>query len=138
MKWWSFVLPARPRAFRARALRSWSLTKKRWQKPRGRRASPSRQGGCSSTCMGRSTTPLTRTWFKLCSAPCKPVITPYGGTTPVWSISAPWRSEEHTSELQSRGHLVCRLLLEKKKKQTNPHVHCNEQFVHIKTPHNTT
>src|SRR5437870_10960099 len=28
--------------------------------------------------------------------------------------SAP-RSEEHTSELQSRGHLVCRLLLEKKK-----------------------
>src|SRR5215510_15698762 len=29
------------------------------------------------------------------------------------------RSEEHTSELQSRGHLVCRLLLEKKKKQTN-------------------
>src|SRR3989442_3422544 len=29
-----------------------------------------------------------------------------------------WRSEEHTSELQSRPHLVCRLLLEKKK-QTN-------------------
>src|SRR5690625_6697009 len=27
----------------------------------------------------------------------------------------PARSEEHTSELQSRGHLVCRLLLEKKK-----------------------
>src|SRR5690554_105869 len=29
------------------------------------------------------------------------------------------RSEEHTSELQSRPHLVCRLLLEKKKKNTN-------------------
>src|SRR5690625_6734443 len=29
------------------------------------------------------------------------------------------RSEEHTSELQSRGHLVCRLLLEKK----NKHIH---------------
>src|SRR5690554_1392608 len=29
------------------------------------------------------------------------------------------RSEEHTSELQSRPHLVCRLLLEKKKKQPN-------------------
>src|SRR5690625_5390914 len=27
------------------------------------------------------------------------------------------RSEEHTSELQSRGHLVCRLLLEKKKER---------------------
>src|SRR2546422_7756318 len=29
------------------------------------------------------------------------------------------RSEEHTSELQSRLHLVCRLLLEKKKKQSD-------------------
>src|SRR3989442_8829851 len=29
------------------------------------------------------------------------------------------RSEEHTSELQSRPHLVCRLLLEKKKKNTH-------------------
>src|SRR5258707_10368170 len=33
-------------------------------------------------------------------------------------ISAPERSEEHTSELQSRQYLVCRLLLEKKKKRT--------------------
>src|SRR5439155_8838610 len=32
-----------------------------------------------------------------------------------WDISRDPRSEEHTSELQSRGHLVCRLLLEKKK-----------------------
>src|SRR5438309_10844684 len=31
--------------------------------------------------------------------------------------SVPWRSEEHTSELQSQFHLVCRLLLEKKKKK---------------------
>src|SRR5258707_10776025 len=31
--------------------------------------------------------------------------------------SRPRRSEEHTSELQSRQYLVCRLLLEKKKKQ---------------------
>src|SRR5258708_9492728 len=31
------------------------------------------------------------------------------------------RSEEHTSELQSPDHLVCRLLLEKKKKSTNRH-----------------
>src|SRR3712207_7127529 len=35
----------------------------------------------------------------------------------VVAISAP-RSEEHTSELQSRQYLVCRLLLEKKKKNT--------------------
>src|SRR5690625_7096065 len=32
------------------------------------------------------------------------------------------RSEEHTSELQSRGHLVCRLLLEKKKLNKKSHV----------------
>src|SRR2546430_8682719 len=31
----------------------------------------------------------------------------------------PGRSEEHTSELQSQSNLVCRLLLEKKKKKTN-------------------
>src|SRR5690625_6322524 len=31
------------------------------------------------------------------------------------SLSGTLRLEEHTSELQSRGHLVCRLLLEKKK-----------------------
>src|SRR5690554_7240140 len=31
-----------------------------------------------------------------------------------WALFV-WRSEEHTSELQSRPHLVCRLLLEKKK-----------------------
>src|SRR5690625_814724 len=34
------------------------------------------------------------------------------------TIVGEFRSEEHTSELQSRGHLVCRLLLEKKKKLT--------------------
>src|SRR2546422_2344379 len=36
----------------------------------------------------------------------------------VWRSSNSTRSEEHTSELQSRLHLVCRLLLEKKKKKT--------------------
>src|SRR3712207_8857281 len=33
------------------------------------------------------------------------------------------RSEEHTSELQSRQYLVCRLLLEKKKKNNKPSTH---------------
>src|ERR1041385_5920405 len=37
----------------------------------------------------------------------------------VWPLGG--RSEEHTSELQSRLHLVCRLLLEKKKKQSRAH-----------------
>src|SRR2546422_6105029 len=35
----------------------------------------------------------------------------------IYQIVAGYRSEEHTSELQSRLHLVCRLLLEKKKNQ---------------------
>src|SRR2546425_8938465 len=34
-----------------------------------------------------------------------------------------YRSEEHTSELQSLAYLVCRLLLEKKKRNRNHHVH---------------
>src|SRR5436305_9981309 len=40
---------------------------------------------------------------------------------PKWVYHTPGaqRSEEHTSELQSRPHLVCRLLLEKKKKTIN-------------------
>src|SRR3712207_8301242 len=33
----------------------------------------------------------------------------------LWNLFLPARSEEHTSELQSRQYLVCRLLLEKKK-----------------------
>src|SRR5437660_4530054 len=36
------------------------------------------------------------------------------------SLAQGVRSEEHTSELQSRGHLVCRLLLEKKKTHASP------------------
>src|SRR5258708_25386175 len=38
-----------------------------------------------------------------------------------------WRSEEHTSELQSPDHLVCRLLLEKKKK------HLSRQILSVAT-----
>src|SRR5258708_24705330 len=50
---------------------------------------------------------------------------------PTWSVSieSTWlfslRSEEHTSELQSPDHLVCRLLLEKKKINKLVHIVCN-------------
>src|SRR5205809_3893543 len=40
------------------------------------------------------------------------------------------RSEEHTSELQSRLHLVCRLLLEKKKILTN-YINITKTLIHI-------
>src|SRR5256885_7994241 len=58
------------------------------------------------------------------------------------SRSAPHRSEEHTSELQSPCNLVCRLLLEKKKKKKTPRPLTNEtsklthshQVPHLQSP----
>src|SRR2546421_1120617 len=47
-------------------------------------------------------------------APMKKPTWPYSRSMRIGIF--PWRSEEHTSELQSRSDLVCRLLLEKKKK----------------------
>src|SRR2546429_5527644 len=44
------------------------------------------------------------------------------------------RSEEHTSELQSRLHLVCRLLLEKK---NNKHTAAETNVLNVKTPRAT-
>src|SRR5258708_23064874 len=41
------------------------------------------------------------------------------------------RSEEHTSELQSPDHLVCRLLLEKKKNIASTHHHARPYYAHI-------
>src|SRR5437870_10348935 len=48
--------------------------------------------------------------------PCVPRSCGHSGLVPAACLGdQQQRSEEHTSELQSRGHLVCRLLLEKKK-----------------------
>src|SRR2546422_7928741 len=52
----------------------------------------------------------------------------------VWGVGDLIRSEEHTSELQSRLHLVCRLLLEKKKKKPES----NNQLKHEQTITQTT
>src|SRR2546429_3169983 len=46
------------------------------------------------------------------------------------------RSEEHTSELQSRLHLVCRLLLEKKKNNTLRAEQQSRATTHTSTPRN--
>src|SRR3989449_8375538 len=69
-----------------------------------------RSCGCSRSC----TTPAKPSYW----SPMKPTSR---RTPPARSIcGTAWsRSEEHTSELQSRLHLVCRLLLEKKKKTKN-------------------
>src|SRR2546429_3346854 len=67
------------------------------------------------------TEPLGEAW--LTGVDCRIASGPFAGKTlgAAWTeMPAEWRgsqrSEEHTSELQSRLHLVCRLLLEKKKK----------------------
>src|SRR6266498_4618389 len=62
----------------------------------------------------RSTLFPYTTLFRSATSPTDPG-TPAPGPPP---STPPPRSEEHTSELQSRPHLVCRLLLEKKKKNT--------------------
>src|ERR1035438_2994103 len=55
------------------------------------------------------------------------------GLSPAWTLSTARnrissRSEEHTSELQSLRHLVCRLLLEKNKHRTPLHVLSQQIF----------
>src|SRR3712207_7182196 len=50
------------------------------------------------------------------AAPCTS-----GSASTRWARSSTARSEEHTSELQSRQYLVCRLLLEKKNKTYHSH-----------------
>src|SRR5258707_2895495 len=52
--------------------------------------------------------PICCSFRKLTSRTCRLML-------PVWKHQSTSRSEEHTSELQSRQYLVCRLLLEKKK-----------------------
>src|SRR2546427_6244552 len=55
-----------------------------------------------------------RDWPGVVQATCQP-----SGSPPRTQNQHAWRSEEHTSELQSQSNLVCRLLLEKKKKKQN-------------------
>src|SRR2546425_13143723 len=64
----------------------------------------------STVAVVRATWVITRRSF--CIAGCWPTI-----SSDSWVRARWWRSEEHTSELQSLAYLVCRLLLEKKKNE---------------------
>src|SRR5689334_24696073 len=60
---------------------------------------------------------MTSRFLRSCHSPKRRFI-----SMATFSVQAN-RSEEHTSELQSQFHLVCRLLLEKKKAEIIPHDH---------------
>src|SRR5712664_4432958 len=64
-----------------------------------------------------STEPISRRYMRTGSS-VRPISS---------SSTLPRRSEEHTSELQSRSDLVCRLLLEKKKNKNNTHTHIKKK-----------
>src|SRR3712207_9011073 len=74
-------------------------------------------------CSTSSSTPSPRATPGACSPrstrSSRSVRTRVGSRRTCCAGCATSRSEEHTSELQSRQYLVCRLLLEKKKKKTN-------------------
>src|SRR5690625_7261328 len=59
-------------------------------------------------CEGKTMTPLSDDWAENLDR----FIVDSLQNGCAWGLEGPERSEEHTSELQSRGHLVCRLLLE--------------------------
>src|SRR6478672_12969808 len=61
--------------------------------------------------------PYTTLFQSRTSAPTHPRRVPRESRTTPDALAVSARSEEHTSELQSRSDLVCRLLLEKKKKK---------------------
>src|SRR5438876_3944361 len=71
--------------------------------------------------------PRARAGFSMLEASMAPSAAP--APTSVCSSSMKTRSEEHTSELQSPVHLVCRLLLEKKKKNKNEYNIHNKQRI---------
>src|SRR3712207_7336652 len=74
---------------------------------------------------GRAPPPIEMAVIPVTRAPCRSRRAGHGRPGSARRVAAGWpagsarRSEEHTSELQSRQYLVCRLLLEKKK---NKHI----------------
>src|SRR2546429_3426285 len=79
----------------------------------------------SMAVLGRAAEPVQRALNEIATElpfPLLGVDTDYGSEF----INYHLRSEEHTSELQSRLHLVCRLLLEKKKTITKHYLFCQK------------
>src|SRR5690348_17671471 len=83
------------------------------------------------TTLFRSSTIAPMSWPSISTA-SQPNDSNLARTSPVSITSSVvpsvWRSEEHTSELQSPVHLVCRLLLEKKKQNRQPSSPANQHL----------
>src|SRR5699024_11390249 len=94
--------------------------------------------GSSSTLRSPVTAPVWRCSAATRANPTGSTSSACLGTRPAIPATAcprprsPWRSEEHTSELQSRFDLVCRLLLEKKKKKVR-----HQRITYVGTLHHT-
>src|SRR3712207_7419942 len=73
----------------------------------------------SHTCRVTASTASSGIWYWRITAYIATSLMPNRSPTSSHGNSVQPRSEEHTSELQSRQYLVCRLLLEKKKKKKN-------------------
>src|SRR5690625_5615826 len=87
-----------------------------------RLAPPSASSPTPVSLFRRSSMSESPTEIRGTSSPSTINLLPRVCTSSLWRITlrerGRQRSEEHTSELQSRGHLVCRLLLEKKNDHT--------------------
>src|SRR2546429_809678 len=72
-------------------------------------------------------------WPSISGRPCSSSATMSKKVPPQLARTSGLRSEEHTSELQSRLHLVCRLLLEKKKNNKNKMHICisHTSYMHV-------
>src|SRR5438105_11767249 len=79
-------------------------------------------------------TTLFRSRMRCSASPASSGISSSGCGRPTWR----WRSEEHTSELQSRVDLVCRLLLEKKKKKKKKNKIVYQKITETKTRRDDT
>src|SRR2546425_7108137 len=66
------------------------------------------------------------------AVPTSSAVSPATSTAVSCPSSVLVRSEEHTSELQSLAYLVCRLLLEKKKKRLTKHSSDTRQPTHLR------
>src|SRR5262245_63777008 len=92
---------------------------------------------CGNTCAWITTSARSSSscFFRTLSAPRRFSSPGHGPSSRRMQSHCSPRSEEHTSELQSLRHLVCRLLLEKKKKNThnkNAQNHHNPRTQHSK------